>query len=346
MQHAVGREVGLDLARAGAVVSMYVAHTAPSPGPGNILELSEFLTAALFATLVGAGTQLSADHRGGGPWWRVHAAAVVRGAALVVTGLLLETWDAQVVIILVYLGVLTVLMSAVARLPSWGVGVVAVAFLGVGPLLRDLADAEWERRLRQGAQSGDLVPRVLEIAGAGDAYRIVTLVVWACLGMLLVRRWTRRPGDAATAAPVPRAELVVVTVAGLAFAGAVLLGWPDAVAPYSGERLEVLVDAALAAAAVAGSLLVADLAFPGRGTSAQVGRMTLTLYVVQVGWLALVARSRPGEPDDSWVTLVLLVVVSYAIAAAWPRVVRSGPFARGPLEGLVDLGAGALRRRR
>ncbi|CAM4123694.1 hypothetical protein [Helcobacillus massiliensis] len=35
---------------------MVIAHTAPSDGPARILITSEFLTAPLFALLVGAGT--------------------------------------------------------------------------------------------------------------------------------------------------------------------------------------------------------------------------------------------------------------------------------------------------
>ena len=83
--------------------------------------------------------------------------------------------------------------------------------------------------------------------------------------------------------------------------------------------------------------------WPGQETTAQLGRMTLSLYVLQVGWLALVARTKPGEPDDSWLTLALLTLVSFLVAAVWPRIVRSGPFARGPFEGFIDLAARKIR---
>ena len=45
----------MDAARGVAVISMFVAHTAPSNGTADVLYLSEFLTFPLFALLVGVG---------------------------------------------------------------------------------------------------------------------------------------------------------------------------------------------------------------------------------------------------------------------------------------------------
>ena len=338
MDQRVGRAVGIDLARAGAVVSMYVAHVAPSTGPLGLLEVSEYLTAALFATLVGVGAQLSADRRGDAPWWQVHAVAVARGLALVLVGIMLEQWDAQVVIILIYLGVLTLVMSVLTRLPSWALGALAVVLLLAGPTVRDLTREVWVQRLVSGQDEiGTPVSRALEIFGAGDAYRLVTLLVWGCLGALLVRRWVREGREPSTA------ELAGTAAVGLGVAGVVLVVARSSVRPYSGEVPEVLLDAALATAVIALALLVGRRVWPGQETTAQLGRMTLSLYVLQVGWLALVARTKPGEPDDSWLTLALLTLVSFLVAAVWPRIVRSGPFARGPFEGFIDLAARKIR---
>ena len=52
------RRADVDVVRAVVLVSMYVAHVAPSSGPGRVLELSEYLTMPLFALLVGVGAQL------------------------------------------------------------------------------------------------------------------------------------------------------------------------------------------------------------------------------------------------------------------------------------------------
>ena len=84
------RDLTIDAARGTALVSMFIAHAAPSGGPGDVLNLSEFLTAALFATLVGAGAQQSAWHRT--PW----AVTIVRGGSLIGVGLLLHELGAQV----------------------------------------------------------------------------------------------------------------------------------------------------------------------------------------------------------------------------------------------------------
>ena len=56
--HAAHRLVWVDVARGLALVSMFLAHAAPSGGPGGALHLTEFLTAALFAALVGVGAAL------------------------------------------------------------------------------------------------------------------------------------------------------------------------------------------------------------------------------------------------------------------------------------------------
>ncbi|WP_447646028.1 hypothetical protein [Nocardioides zeae] len=49
------RDLGIDAARGLALVSMFVAHFAPTAGPGGVLDLSEYLTAPLFAFLIGWG---------------------------------------------------------------------------------------------------------------------------------------------------------------------------------------------------------------------------------------------------------------------------------------------------
>ncbi|MCS6710799.1 hypothetical protein JSY14_01715 [Brachybacterium sp. EF45031] len=55
------RLVSIDLARTLAIAMMFTAHVAPSDGPARILLATEFLTAPLFALLVGAAAQLAHD---------------------------------------------------------------------------------------------------------------------------------------------------------------------------------------------------------------------------------------------------------------------------------------------
>ncbi len=97
-----------------ALVSMYVAHVAPVPGPAHVLELSEYLTMPLFALLVGVGRPAGCAPAGPGHW----AATLGRALALVGLGLALERAEAQVVIVLAHLGVLVLVAAVLARWPD------------------------------------------------------------------------------------------------------------------------------------------------------------------------------------------------------------------------------------
>ena len=81
------RDVGVDALRGVALVSMFVAHTAPVTRFSAFDDLSEYLTYPLFADLVGMGAALGRGRR----------------SDPAVRGLLIERLDTSVNIILVYL---------------------------------------------------------------------------------------------------------------------------------------------------------------------------------------------------------------------------------------------------
>ena len=72
------RDLRVDAVRGVALVSMYVAHCAPTAGPGHVLTLSEYATYPLFALLVGVGAELGP--RSGRASW---VGPLVRGAVLI-----------------------------------------------------------------------------------------------------------------------------------------------------------------------------------------------------------------------------------------------------------------------
>lgn len=123
-------------------------------------------------------------------------------------------------------------------------------------------------------------------------------------------------------------------------------GYVDLV-PYSGTLAETLLDALL----VTGVLgLVLGLArFLPRGVVrllAASGGMTLSLYTLQVLWLAFDVRVlHPGQRDDSWVNLAVLVIGSLLFAVGWSAAVRGRVWRRGPVEGMVVILSGAGRPR-
>ncbi len=323
------RRADVDVVRFLALVSMYVAHVTPVQGPAHVFELSEYLTMPLFALLVGVGAELGARRRGARHW----VAVLVRALALVVLGLALARAEAQVVIVLAHLGVLLLVAALLARLPGVAVGAVALVALLAGPWL--VTHAPVDLLVDEG-----LLGEAVRFA-VGGPYRLLPMVLYAALGIVLARWLLRGAGRRARLAPAAvGAGLLVVAAAMLA---AEQRGLVDLV-PYSGTLQETVVDALVAAGVTLVGLAVArslDRRAPRLvAAAAAVGAMTLTLYSLQVLWLAYDVRVlHPGAADDSWTNLAVLLVGSLVVTAAWRAVVRREPWRRGPLEGLVDLAA-------
>ncbi len=327
------RRADVDAVRFLALVSMYVAHVAPVPGPAHVLELSEYLTMPLFALLIGVGAQLGARRTGPGHW----ASVAVRGLALVGVGLALERAEAQIVIVLVHLGVLVVVAALLARLPDVIVAVVGVVALVGGWLLV-------ERTSLDPAVGEGWTHDLAGFVWADGPYRLLPMVLYACLGILVARHLVAGRGAGSVLVPgVLGTGLLLVVGAMLA---AEQKGLVDLV-PYSGTLQETGLDALVATGVCLVGLAVARLLDRRLVAAfAAVGAMTLTLYVLQVLWLAYDVRVlHPGQADDSWSNLAVLLVGSLVVTAAWRLVVRPEPWRKGPLEGVLGTVTGLVERR-
>jgi hypothetical protein len=315
---------------------MYVAHVAPVPGPARVLELSEYLTMPLFALLVGVSAQLGARSATGVRWWRSTA---VRAAVLIGLGVALERAGAQVVIVLVHLGVLVLVAGVLTRLSTVAVAAVATAATVAGPVLLG--------RAAPGAvDEGGWATAAQDVVWGGGPYRLLTMVVYAALGIVVSRWWLR--GAPARSVLLPGAVGVVLLMAAAVMLAAEQLGRIDLV-PYSGTLQETVLDVLLTVGVLGVGLAsargVARVRAGRRAVSvlAAAGAMTLTLYAIQVLWLAYDVRVlHPGQADDSWANLAVLVGGSLVLAATWVALVRREPWRKGPVEGLV----GALVRGR
>ncbi len=323
------RLAGLDLARGLAVVSMLVAHLSPV---GGVLDVSEYLTAPLFAVVIAVamGVQLDRRHPGVIPFL---VATVQRGLVLVVLGLVLQLLYGQVDVVLPYLGVLVLVLGPLAlvlhRAPVLTLGLAAGGAV-LGPLVT--------QRVREAASAataaGDPWPGpVSDLAqwlATGSAYRLTSFLPMALGGLALaavVRRVGRgRWGWAAA--------VVLVAASGAAYA--VGTTTPEGAAPYSGTSAEVLGATLLAASVVVASFVLVDQV--GQLGAAKVldpvlaaGRVALTAYTVQILWLALVALVRgAGLPDDTWA--VLLSSTTVVLGTSWAL---DRWWGTGPLEWLV-----------
>ncbi|MBP6997327.1 MAG: DUF418 domain-containing protein [Phycicoccus sp.] len=321
------RDLTIDAARGTALVSMFIAHAAPSGGPGDVLNLSEFLTAALFATLVGAGAQQSAWHRT--PW----AVTIVRGGSLIGVGLLLHELGAQVYIVLTQLGVLTVLAALLARCGS---ALVTVVGMGVG-FSGSLA-LPWLRGLELATQGPE---RLLWYLTIGDSYRLTTMVLWAATGILFARA---EPWLAARRRVTIASAAVLVALAG-GFLIAKRVGWL-VLHPYSGTPDELIFNAALSHLVLLTALLVATSSWRTLlDPLAAAGRMTLTLYAAHIVFLAAWVGPWGHPTDNSWLVLAALCLGAAVIVALWEPIWRRTGW-RGPIEGVVHAASELVASRR
>ncbi|MDO4897771.1 MAG: hypothetical protein Q3965_00545 [Rothia sp. (in: high G+C Gram-positive bacteria)] len=322
---STGRLIGVDLARCLALVSMFVAHTAPSAGPAGVLNLSEFLTAPLFALLIGTAAFYSAERMS---FPVLFASSVVRAIALVAVGLYIEGWGAQVDIVLPYLGVLSLLMAPLVYLPSWALGALAAASWWFAAVLKNYFSDAYYAASAQGGYLHYLYQWVF----TGTNYQAFTLLCYACAGAVVaagVQRWGAA-GDAALA------------VATTGLAGVVFWytrGLPYEFMPYTASRLEIGFSLLISLAALGWSCLAARLLAAKMRLLAPfvaAGKMTLSLYVLQVAVLAAYVAYAPrfGLPtsDDSWVMMGGLMVGSLVFAWLWDRLLGATFARRGPLE--------------
>lgn len=366
------RVLFVDWARTAAYLLMVTAHVAPSDGPLRILLVSEFLTAPLFALLVGAGAQLGhgrntqptddvadpadpADAAPGGTT-AVHARgadgrdiarAVVRALLVLGLGLLLVQSRASVVIVLMHLAVLMVLCIPLVRLRTRALalaGAVAAALAVAVPLLvRRMWAAGASGAMTEPLQDPlrDAVREILGDFGGSGPYRLTGFVLCAVLGMLAVRLlrptlpWTRGLAASAVALALFVGLVIAPNVLGL-FEVHAYDGTPAEQLGVAAGALGVLLAAWTVQASPPGRLLppavAAVLAWPGQAS--------LSLYALHVLILHVFQTLHPHERDDSWAMLALLIVVGLVAPVLWraavaPIVRRAGAGSTGVGRALV-----------
>lgn len=304
-----------------ALASMFVAHCAPDDGPFRLAALTEFATAPLFALLIGVGAALADRGNAGLPVAFVRAG--VRAAVLVAVGLWVEPWGAQVDIVLVYLALPTLLAPLLARLPVTVLLGLATTSWAAAPVLLSWGRTHSTQALVVGDDVGH---RLWDIVLAGEHYRLTTLIVFTCLGIVLWRWTSTVPAWSAAVAGL-------LTLAGAALLMAAKTSGRLAFEPYDGSHLEIVLEALLVGGfALAWFALVPErLRLPALAAA---GSMTLSVYVLQIAYLAWYTRDlHPGERDDSWSNVVVLCVGALVLPMLWRSLVSREPWSRGPLEG-------------
>jgi uncharacterized membrane protein YeiB len=329
----ISRQFWLDLARGLAVVSMIVAHTSPWGGLWNV---SEYLTAPLFAYLVGVSLHL-AWVKSPQPYWQFVLANVLRGLLLVVLGELLQPVYWSIIVVLQTLGVLTIVLAPVVPLlvrRRWTACALSLAFALLSPVAMEAARV-WRRSVAE-------VPRgvwLVDVLAAGQAYRVTTFIALSAAGIAMTPWLLRRPAGRASGA-VPSIVLLGLSAVAYIVGKATSIG-ADA---YSGTTPEIVGAVLLCAAVTSGAgwlveALGADRAERWLGPLAATGRMALSAYTLQILALATVVRLWSLNGDDHWATMTGITALCITVSWAWLKAVPIGP-----LEALLRLPGQAMGR--
>jgi uncharacterized membrane protein len=361
-----GRILGVDAARAVALVGMFATHILPLRAGGTETPtglIADGRASALFAVLAGVGVALST----GGPrrpaGGRAHLAAaaalLARGVLVGLLGLWLVGLDPSVAVILAYYGLLFVVAMPLLRLPASALAVGAVLACVLAPMASLL--------LRSGlpARPGDQ-PGLAALADPGELLGTLALT-----GYYPVLPWTTYllAGMAVGRLDLRRRRVAVglltggVALAGLAAVTSVLLLGPGGGAatigpmavqqrrygttptdtwwwlavdtPHSGTPLDLAHTTGTALAVLGALLLLARWARPVVLVPAALGAAPLTLYTLHV----IAVTAYPGSgPDDAALWLGHVLAATAIGVALW----LAGR--RGPLESVVSGASRQVRR--
>ena len=331
-----GRLVGLDVARALAIIGMIAVNVGPR-GEGGVLgtlyDVPLGRSSVLFMLLAGIG--MSILTRGVRlrppspmPWGTV----VWRAALLLAGGLALQMAGHEASVILPLYGVLFLACLPLLRAPTWVPVALCAVFALAGPLLwlavRHGTDAFviTEPTLR------DPPPAILDGILFSGSYPAVVWVVPFLAGLALGRldlrdRGLQRRlvlGGAAAAAGAYLLSRLLILLTGQPGR---TVDWDRLVSVTAHSQMPLwLVSSTGAAMLVLGACLLAER-WLTRWTPAlaALGRLSLTVYVGHLVALAVFVRPGPDSLAGGYLVTAVLCLGCLAFAWAWTRRFRMGP---------------------
>lgn len=226
------RFFGVDLARFVALIGMMATHLLAAneyiPGASEFdqgvaavaVTLTTGISAAVFAVLGGlsmvfASRRLVQQGRIGAAIW----AGIIRGALLIIIGMLLGLLLSPVVVILAYYGVAMILVSPLIAAPSWVLGTVAAVVGVVSGPVNTIVRGTLEVVNEGGSVTFESWQQPLETIRAlflTGTYPAITWAVFLLAGMLLGRALVRADQRGSLRAVAGRMALAAVGVATLA----------------------------------------------------------------------------------------------------------------------------------
>ena len=360
-----GRILGVDAARAVALVGMFATHIFPIRAGGEPTltgVIASGRASALFAVLAGVGIVLATGGtqrpRGARAHLGAGAALVVRGVLVGALGLTLVASDAPVAVILAYYGVLFVVAALLLRAPR--------GVLAAGAVLAAVLTPVASQLLRVGLPEGPGAQIGWpELAGPGDAlvtlvltgyYPVLTWTTYLLAGMAVGRLDLRRPqvasgllagGVALAVAAHTASSLLLGPGNGVWVLGAEASArrygttptgnwwWLAVDSPHSGSPLDLAATTGSALAVLGAMLLLARWSRRLVVVPAALGAAPLTLYTLHVIALAVYAGS--GSDD-------LVLWLGHVLAATLIGLGLRFAGLRGPLEAVVAVTGRAVRR--
>jgi uncharacterized membrane protein len=358
-----GRILGVDAARAVALVGMFATHIFPlrdGDEPTLTGVVASGRASALFAVLAGVGVALATGGRHRPVGRRAHlggaAALVVRGLLVGALGLTLVALDPPVAVILAYYGLLFVVAAPLLRVPAAVLAAGAVLACALAPVASELLRAGlpdgpgeqvgWPALAEPG--------QVLVTLTLTGYYPVLTWTTYLLAGMAIGRLDLARTrvaagllaGGAALAVAAHGASALLLGAGGADALGAEATQrrygttptgswwWLAVDTPHSGSPLDLAATTGSALAVLGAMLLVARWARPLAQVPAALGSAPLTLYTLHAVALAVYAGS---GPDDTalWLGHVLVAtVIGIGLRlAGW----------HGPLEAVVSAAGRAAR---
>lgn len=340
------RQLGLDVARALALVGIMGNHLL---GGGTYAaqatsQLMSDYHAVIFAVLIGCGVQLELDaarRRQRSPLRNV----LIRGAFLILLGLVLGTTIKHVAVILVTLGMLTVVAHFAARLRTPAFSVLATLTFLVGPLLTIYNRAHgWSPQLMN-PEPRDFAHPLTSVTSllVADPYPFLAWVIYALVGIAYVRWVVSRHANLLTVMGVSVVVFVAAKLvsAWLAASTPVVVSLTETVG-YTGSYLNLVCSAAMSVFIIAACSYLVEI-FP-RGRALPAGSRARAR--TWVGNQLLPTFAAAGQLTLTWYVAHLLVSdpiipILEALPPAW----RYGDFGVWAIQILVVLVGSAWHRR-
>lgn len=320
------RVMGLDVARALAVIGMMGAHVAGIDESFALFEphtwrgIVNGYPSLSFALLAGFSVTLMTGHGqiADSEIASVRLRMLGRGVTIFVIGLLLEALSTPIAIVLTLYGALYVLLIPVLRWRTVPLVLCAAAFGVLGPIGLTLLARFPEEALGP----------VLEFLLRGT-YPITVWLFFALIGVALARLPLRRPATAACFAAAGAVLLISAhALAALPVTDRMLFAAVFDLEPHSGAMLELLAALGMGLAVIGCCLLLSrPLRWPLLPVAA-LGSMPLSAYTAHVVSYFVMAgpEGRLTSPEIVlWSTVILLVATTL-----WSILWR-----RGPLETLA-----------